>query len=434
MKVRNTLTVAQDVSRQLSVAGKNGRLQERLARAVITHNSANSGVSSGPLSQSTSPNKAIDDSHRSMDSQNDGTLPVIDGILLEAENLHGYESAADQLPQDSDITISTETYRELDMQRTPSVEAIDTIKPISSESLVIGPNYLSTCSSLPETHSLNRLGSTLGTAGDSQPTMQSEAVIDQMRANYEAVELRRQDETHRYLQHIEFLQAKLQFLTREATILAKKTKSEAEADSVEQMLATKDEKIVLLVAQGQELAQNELKYTNTIRKLRARILDDAKSLKDAKRVSAELEKAKSNVEECAREAEDFRRKALRQQETLRDEEIQLRKAKLENDRRAMENADLQQQLSDLQIAGGLNEVMELKRLLEAQKKRSSELQDDLSNAQLERKLADERHQGHVRELQEKIDRGNEKAKVNEIELRSELVVSRVDSAYVLLHG
>ncbi|MCJ1380501.1 hypothetical protein MMC17_003606 [Xylographa soralifera] len=429
MTIPITASPSINVSREASMTRKNGRLQERLSKAVITRNNPKSGASSGLLSRSASPNKAVDSSRGSMDSKSDGTISVINGMFPETEKLHGCYSPSDQLPRDSDAMVDTSTSRELDVQRTLPFEAVDSTTRTSSESHDLVPNHLCTRSFPPESSSLNRFGSTLNTAVKIQPTIQSEMVIDQMRAKYETAELGRQNETHRYFEHIDALQAKLQYLTREATDFAKKTKSEAEAGSVEQMLAIKDEKIALLMGEGQELAQNELKYMNTIKKLRTRVMEDAKSLKETQRINAELEKAKTSMEERAKEAEDSRRENFRQQKTLQEQEIQLEEAKLDNSRRAIEHAELQQQLSNSQSVRGVNEVTELGKLVEAQKKTMSEMRDDLSNVKLERELTDERHQGHVRELQEKFNRGNEKAKVTEVELRGELSVleSRLES-------
>ncbi|MCJ1439465.1 hypothetical protein MMC27_008859 [Xylographa pallens] len=421
MRMPITASPSMNVSRQnISTNRKHGRLQERLAKAVVTHNSANSEALSGLLSRSASPNKVIDSPRKNMDSKSDGTTSVIKGVFTETEELHGFDSASDQLSLDSDAMVATSAPRKLNVQKDTPFEAVDSATRASSESHNMVTSHFFTGSSPPEPSNLNRFGSTLNTAVKLHPTMQSEAVLEEVRADYEAAELRGQDETHRYLEFIDALQAKLQYLTREATEFAKKTKSEAEVGSVEQKLAIKDEKIVLLMGEGQELAQRELKHMNTIKKLRTRVMEDAESLKETQQITAELRKAKTSAEERAKEAEDSRRENFRQQRTLQEQELQLEKAKLENDRRAIENVGLQQQLSNPQSARGANEVIELKKLLEAQKKIISELRDGLSNAKLERESTDERHREHVRELQVKFDRGNEKAKVTEMELRGEL--------------
>ena len=361
-----------------------------------------------------------------MESKSERTISVIKGGFAETEELHGYDSTSDQLSRDSDAVVSRSTSRELNVPKKPCFEAVDMATSASAESHKLVPSQFSLGSSPPEPSNLNRLDSILNTVVKLPPTMQSEAVLNEVRADYEAAELRRQDEIHQYLEYIDTLQAKLQHLTREATEFAKKTKSEVEAGSVEQMLAIKDEKIVLLMGEGQELDRRELKHMDTIKKLRTRVMEDTESLKETQRINAEFRKVKTSPEERAKEAEDSRQENFRQQRTLQEQEIHLEKTKFENDRRAIENAGLQRQLSNSQSARGAIEDMELKDLFDAQKKIISELRTDLSNVKLERELTDKRHREHVRELQVKSNRGNEKAKVTEVELRGEIDVSDIE--------
>ncbi|MCJ1405383.1 hypothetical protein MMC11_008611 [Xylographa trunciseda] len=418
-----------DVSRQTKTGRKADRLQERLAKAVITRNSAKSGVSSGLPSRSASPSKVPIGPRGSIELQSDRTLSVSSGICPETQKLHGHDSASDQMPEDPDATESIYTSRDIGEHEALPCEAVDsTTRPLSN-SLDQAPTHVSTNSTPPEPISRNGFGSVLKTTVELQPIQQKEAIIDQIRSENDAAELRKQEEAHRYLEHIDSLQAKLQYLAKEATEFAKRTKSEAEAGSVEQKLAIKDEKIALLLDEGQKLAQNELKHISTIKKLRTRVLEDAKGREQILQNTAELEKAKRSAEDRAKEAEDSLREKLYQQNTLQEVEVQLGKAKLEIERRARENAELRQRSSNTQISREANEVIELKLLLEAQRKTVSELRDDLSNAKLERELSGERHRAHVRELQEHFNQGNGKAKVTEIELRGELSVleSRLES-------
>ncbi|MCJ1288429.1 hypothetical protein MMC26_007786 [Xylographa opegraphella] len=432
-KVPVTASPRMNVSRQTSSSRENDCLQERLAKLPITHNSAEAGALSGLLGRSANSKKVTDSPPSNLDSKSDGDASVISDVSLKPENQHGYASADDQLLRDSYSTTGISTSRELDVNKTPPFKAVDTITTTSSESYDLATSHLSTGFSLQEPSRLKQPGSTFNAAIILEPTMQSEEVVDQIRTSYEASEFRRQDETHRYLdlEHIDALQAKSQYLTGQATYVTTNVEPEAEDGSVERVLASKSEKIVLLMSEGRELAQNELKHLNTIRNPRATVMEDAKNLKETQSVCAKLVKAKTSVEECAREAEGYRNENLRQQRILQKQEIQLEKAKLNNDKRAIENTEWQQKLSNLQSARA-NEAIELKKLVEAQKKVVSELRDELCNAKLELKLTDERYRGHVRELEEKFNRGNEKARFNEVELRGELRVleSRFESLRV----
>ena len=107
--------------------------------------------------------------------------------------------------------------------------------------------------------------------------------LQQARADHENVELRRQEEVHDYLERIDALQAKLQYLTKEVSEAARKAATELGQDHVNKKLAEKDEKIALLLEEGTKLSKSEVTQLGTIRNLRAEKAEQANSLADARR-------------------------------------------------------------------------------------------------------------------------------------------------------
>ena len=69
-------------------------------------------------------------------------------------------------------------------------------------------------------------------------------------------------------------------------------------------------------------------------------------------------------------------------------------------------------------------------LLETEKKRNSDMRDEISTAKIEKELRDERQRARLRDLQEKFDREKDTSKQIENNLRSELWVSKPASLQV----
>jgi len=254
------------------------------------------------------------------------------------------------------------------------------------------------------------------------PPTHSNEVLEQMRSDYEAAELRRQEETHRYLEHIDALQAKLQFLTKEAAEIARNTISEVELGSVEQKLALKDEKIALLMVEGQKLSQTELTHMTTIKKLRTKAIEDQKLLKQVDKQAGELEKAARVAQERAKIAEVAQQEALNRVKSLQRTKEEIDRLKTESDKKSTLVADLREQLTRAQNDRESNEANKYRDLLEKERKVTSDLRDDLSNTKVERELLEERHRTQFRELQEKAEREKERAKIADLELRGEIGV------------
>ena len=256
---------------------------------------------------------------------------------------------------------------------------------------------------------------------------QHETTISQMRLDYESAELQRQEETHNYLERIDALQAKLQYLTKEAAEIAKRAADDAKAGSIEEKLAKKDEKIALLMEEGQKLSQTELKHVNTIKKLRARSIEDEKRNIQNRRRIEDLEKVAQVAQERVRRAEAGERGEAERVKALQRVTKDLENVKSEYENSTSVMADLRQQLAQAKALNETDDASNYKSLFEKEKRLTVRLRDEISNAKIEEELSEERHRAHIRDFVEKTDRKEEKAKAVEQELRSELSVSLTNS-------
>ena len=265
---------------------------------------------------------------------------------------------------------------------------------------------------------------------DNAMTMESSSVsqfehgksLGQALTEYKIIEHRRQEEAHQYLEHIDALQAKLQYLTREAAELAKNTARESDAGSNVQKLAQKDEKIALLLEEGQKLSQNEMKHLTTIKKLRVKSLEDEKSLIQARREAADGDKAARILREKLAQAENTRKEDLERLKHLERECKELERVKSEMASMTSELTELQGQIARHESHGFAEEVTKYRKLLETEKKTVLNLQDELANAKVEKELCDGRHRARLHEIQGQADRDRERARVTERDLKAEMQV------------
>ena len=256
-----------------------------------------------------------------------------------------------------------------------------------------------------------------------------ERMIEQMRSDNEAAELRRQEENHTYLEQIDALQAKLKYLTKEAAEIAKSASAEATPGSLEHKIASRDEQIALLIDEGHKLSQTELKHMNVIKKLRAKATEDDKAVADSKRAIERHEKAARDARERANRAELAEKRATDRMKAFSKLEKDLEAMKAEQDNNDSLVQDLQRQLSEATSAAKEAEIKANAEALEAERKHASELADELSNLRIDKELAEKQHHSELRELRGKAEREKERARIAEIERQGEqsILESRLEA-------
>ena len=246
-----------------------------------------------------------------------------------------------------------------------------------------------------------------------------ELAIQRMRSENEAAEIRRQEENHLQLERIDALQAKLQYLTKEATSIAKKVASEAQPGSMEQKLAIKDERIALLMEEGQKLSKTEMKHMNIIKKLRASSIEEEKRVLEFKKLADKHEKAAREASERAKQAEIADRRASERTKDQQNIEIEFEEMKADRDAQTSLIQDLQRQLSENTNRAYAAEERTHTETLESERKLNSILRDEVSKLKLERERVEEFHRTELRESRDRSEREKERAKASEISLRGE---------------
>lgn len=130
--------------------------------------------------------------------------------------------------------------------------------------------------------------------------------IRSVEAKLAEVELMGREERHTHVERADALESKLKFLTREMTESAQRSAASATAGSVEKRLAEKDEKIALLMSEGQTLAATEHRQRSAIKKLRSEASERDKSLASVREENEKLTTQLKSLQASETAAESLR--------------------------------------------------------------------------------------------------------------------------------
>lgn len=243
--------------------------------------------------------------------------------------------------------------------------------------------------------------------------------FEELRAEHKAAESRWQEDMHEYIERIDALQSKLKYLAKEAADSARDAASAAKPGSIEKQLSEKDERIALLLEEGQKLSKTELDNRTVIKKLRQQLAESNKQETELKRRTAKLERDVSDAEARAKRAEASEKKA---QESLNSQSRASKDLETITSERDALSSTVEELKSQLARAVSRAETAESKaqaEVVEHSKRRITELEDDLSSAKIERELSEEKLRREIRSLQDNLEREKENARLLEAELKSE---------------
>lgn len=238
-------------------------------------------------------------------------------------------------------------------------------------------------------------------------------------SDVEALELQRQEEAHGYVERIDALQAKLQYLAKESAESAKKASTSAPAGSLDKKLADKDEQIALLMEEGQQLSKKELHHLTTIKKLRAGFQQNAKEVSDAKIKQQKAHQDVSTLTERLKRAEGSEKRLNERLKAAEKLYTEVDSLKAEREKKDVIIYDLKTQLDNAKTQEKESEARLANEELVKEKRRVAELEDDLANSSIEKSLAADRAKAQLRELSEKLDKQTESARMAKLETKAE---------------
>lgn len=385
------------VSRSSSNAQRSDRLQERLARTVAKSNTASgTRASQSSVSAASSPvasPRPSTDIRPSLDNDSGRESPARSGspekpartstesgVLAGETDTGETKNAGEAKDGDGATNIQTE------VESTPGNEQ---------------PDIQTTIAPVPE-----------GLEG-------TDATVAQLQAEHKAAESQWQEEMHGYIERIDALQSKLKYLAKDAAESAKQAAASAEPGSVDKQLREKDEKIALLLDEGQKLSKSEMDHRTAIKKLRQQLIENSKTQTEAKKKTESLERDLSNAEARAQRAEAAEKRANESLSSLtkvsRDYDAVV------SERNAL-NETIQEMKAQLVRAVARAEAAESKAqsdALEQEKQRTGQLEEELSSVRTERELSEEALNRENNTLKEKIEEEKGRARMLEAELKGE---------------
>lgn len=257
----------------------------------------------------------------------------------------------------------------------------------------------------------------------------NDKTVAELQREHKEAESRWQEEMHGYIERIDALQSKLKYLAKDAADSAKKAAATAEPGSVEKQLREKDERIALLLEEGQKLSKTEMDHRTAIKKLRQQLSENSKLQTEQKKKTDRLERDLASSEARAKRAEAAEKRAngslTSQSKISRDLET------VTSERNALSQT-VEEMKGQLARAVARAEDAEKKAhsdALEQEKRHASQLEEELTSTKIERDISEEKLRREISDLKETIGQEKERARMLEAELKGEqsLLESKMES-------
>ncbi|KAL7820481.1 TATA element modulatory factor 1 TATA binding domain-containing protein, partial [Trichoderma aethiopicum] len=423
-------------SRASSTNRANDRLQARLAKAMAGKNAP---AAAGVDRAGASPRSSVDVASRSsterasMDSRGDKVGAEDEKQAAETEmETESTRTAADSTTTaTSTITTATtipipititdeDTAAKAVVQATPDGET-------EREDAAGGPQVRQDSQEAPAKE--DGAASSPPPAKDEASTEPSHEPAEVVENGVDASELAREleeakkqhrEEIQEYVERIDSLQSKLQYLSRTAADAAKEAASSAPPGSLEKKLAEKDERIALLMEEGQKLAGAEQKYRATIKTLRLQIGERDKQLDEARKAR---DKAVSEAEALRKRLDGDEEKERRQQEAIKATAA-LRKEidslKKDNSSKDAAIRRLEQEVKAKEEQGEAAKADALSKAIAAERAKQKELEEASAALKAELQALSDKARLDAIEWAEKLERAVQRGSAVEAELRLEL--------------
>ncbi|TGO69736.1 hypothetical protein BOTNAR_0007g00170 [Botryotinia narcissicola] len=369
----------------------NDRLQERLARAVAAKNAQKAGTQStssnvpsrtgSPITVGESPRQSLDatsnlggDEATKPGSQDLGSTTVANNVDSDTPAVPTVEVQSSTPVVEPTPETTTEPQQAspnvvvaLKAEPTSRLSTDSTTSSIPRASIdSIPQNDTIVSSSLDEPTSTTPATDAVST---SKSPAQLEAALSQLQSDYETSELQRQEEVHGYIERIDALQAKLKYLAKESLESANNAKTTAPSGSLEKKLVEKEQQVILLMEEGQALSKKELTHMTTIKKLRAKILEDNKELVEIKKKQEKAEKEAASLAERLKRAEGVEKSLGERNNVINRLRKELDAVKIERDTKDTVIANLKDQLENDAAKEKEAEAKVANEALQAEKKR-----------------------------------------------------------------
>ncbi|TKA72278.1 hypothetical protein B0A55_06184 [Friedmanniomyces simplex] len=415
-------------SRDASRTRINDRLAERLAKATAAKKAggeAASGVPSRVMSPANDPSRGRASGESRMSVESARTVPEVEGVA----------DARPEIVTEEKGEVSGIKSQEIDEAN--GVESHGTDSTLLTSGLPINPAKVSEDGSRSSVEvSIDAASSGCASSelanGHSRSTKDAaelQAEMAQMRDDYAAAEKQRQEEMHTYLEKIDALQAKLKYLANETVAAAKAANAEAGVNNDGAKLAEKDERIALLMEEGEKLSKTELRHMQTIKKLRGSTIEKDKAMSELSRRLERAEKVEAELKQRLRRSEVVERQAEEKARQILGIESQVEELRVDRENASELIRSLTSQLKEAKERASRVEKEASSKAAEVDRDTIASLENELEDAQIEKKLAEDRATAETKRAREEVERQRERFSLRETELKDEVVnlESRVEA-------
>ncbi|KYK55950.1 hypothetical protein DCS_07915 [Drechmeria coniospora] len=241
----------------------------------------------------------------------------------------------------------------------------------------------------------------------------SDSAVEEMKA-------RHQDEIQDYVERVDSLESKLQYLAKSTADSAKRAASSASPSGLERKIAERDEKIALLLQEGQALSSTEQKLRASARKLRVQMSELEKQTEELRK---DRDKAVSNAEELRNRLDVAEGSEMRQAETRRvtaalQQEIEELKTEHTKKDEAYQWLEQESKAKSQQVEAANAEA--LSRALAGERAKHKELDETIAALRAEKESQATMAKQVDIEWRERLERAVERGSKVEEELKMEL--------------
>ncbi|OAA64051.1 TATA element modulatory factor 1 TATA binding protein [Cordyceps fumosorosea ARSEF 2679] len=381
----------QNASRSSSNSRANDRLQARLAKAMAAKAAQAGSSPRSSVDNASRPSIECKSSESKLAEKDDTSASEF--IATEAE-----KEATSSTPRDETIPTETlestsETTAEVKSHNEEKDETASTV--LSQAEPAAGPAIEANIENGPTA------------LDEEEEATVSSREIEQLKASH-------QQEIQEYVERIDSLESKLQYLAKSAADFAQKAANAAPSGSMESKLAGKDEKIALLMEEGQKLAAGEQTYRTVIKKLRQQLADAEKQSEELKRTkdkaAAEadaLRKRLNSSDEQEKRQEEMRKAAT----GLQKEVDNLKKEKITRDDTIRK---LERDLKTKTEEAGKAAILD--KYLTAEREKLKTQEESYTALRAEKEAIEDKAKQDGIEWSEKLDRAVERGRSAENEL------------------
>ncbi|XDG10487.1 hypothetical protein ABKA04_010102 [Annulohypoxylon sp. FPYF3050] len=262
----------------------------------------------------------------------------------------------------------------------------------------------------------------LATETASSSSILYEQRIANLEKALEETQAQHQEELHSHVERVDALQAKLQYLARQASEAARSTAVNAPAGSEGKIIAEKDQQIAQLMEEGQKLASTEQKHRSIIKKLRGQLALGEKELNEQKLWRQKAENELNVLQKKVNEKSDVEKANIESRKQIGQLKRDLEKLRSEVTARDNTISELENRLQE-ESDQAKNLAARVKdQLQQAGEHRVKELEDAVAALEVEKGLLADRAKIQAKELQEKADRAAERSRAVELELKGEVQI------------